>query len=291
MVTRVAVLGSGGMGSWFARFFRSRKASVVVSDRDLRKARQLASRIRAEYAPNNIEAARGSDIVVVATPVRVASEVIKEILPALKRNSLLLDICAVKSAVIPALHIAERRGVRIASIHPMFGPLAPSLRGRAVMIVRTGKNMRGTDAAKQLFRLARIRLVDPKAHDKQMAVALALPHFLNMVFAGVSWKRVSEARKYAGRTFNLQLLLAETIASEPETTADIQAMSKEFGPLLRELERQIRQLSRIVYRRDGTQLAAQYRRIRKSLSADPEFRFAQKKFETVCEALSGFSTR
>jgi 3-hydroxyisobutyrate dehydrogenase-like beta-hydroxyacid dehydrogenase len=49
------------MGAWFARFFKSRGSIVTVSDRSHIKAKRLASRIGAKYAPNNSEAARRSD--------------------------------------------------------------------------------------------------------------------------------------------------------------------------------------------------------------------------------------
>lgn len=293
MVTRVAVIGAGGMGSWFARFFKSRGDSVIVSDRDRRKARRLASRIGAICASNNVDAARGSDVVVLAAPVHTVSSIVKEILPALRRNVLLFDVCAVKSAVIPALRLAERHGVRVASIHPMFGPLARGLRKRLIIIVRTRKDTRDVKAVKRLFDGARIFTAHPNVHDKQMALTLALPHFLNMAFAMAISRRGSfaEIRKFAGRTFNLQMLLAEAVASEPETIADIQIMNKQFGVILRDLQRDIRSLARIVERQDRVELVARYMRIRERLSVDPESSTARKIFEKVCDISSEISGR
>jgi len=293
MVKRVTVIGSGGMGSWFARFFKSRGDMITVCDRDQRRARRLATRIGARCARDNSEAARGSDVVVLATSVNSVSRVIKEIAPALKRNALLFDICATKSGVIPALRSVQRRGVKIASIHPMFGPFASGVTSRVIIVVRTGKDMRGAEMIKRMFRGARILLVDPEVHDKWMALTLALPHFLNMAFAiAISRRRsLSDARKFAGRTFNLQMLLAETIASEPETTADIQVMNKEFGLVLKELLRDIRSLARIVNVSDRAELVARYRRIRDQLAKDPEFGVARKEFEKICAASSTISRR
>ncbi len=291
MVTRVAVIGAGGMGSWFARFFKSRGDSVIVSDRDRRKARSLASRIRARCASSNAQAARESDIVIIATPVNVVSDVIKEIVPILRRNTLLCDVCAVKSAVIPALRSAERRGIRVASIHPMFGPLASGLRDKVIVVACIGKDRRGIDMVKRVFQGARIFLADPDAHDKQTALTLALPHFLNMAFASaISRKRkLAEVRKFAGRTFHLQMLLAETVATEPDTTADIQITNKQFAIILRELQRDIQSLARLIYRRDRPKLIARYRRIKELLSTDPEFSVARKTFEKICEVSSTIS--
>ena len=284
----VAVIGAGGMGSWFARFFKSKGDSVTVCDIDQSKARRLAARVRARYSSTNFEAARGSDIVVLATPANVVSNVVKEISPALRRGAFLLDLCAIKSAVAPALRSAQRRGVIVASIHPMFGPLASGLRGRTIIVVRIGKDKRAVEMVKRLFPEARILLTDLKTHDRQMAVTLALPHFLNMLFATTisRTKKLAELRKFAGRTFSLQMLLAETVANDPETTADIQIMNREFAAVLRNLQRDIRSLRKVFNRGDRTELVNRYGRVRQLLSNDPEFGTARSRFEKVCEATS-----
>jgi prephenate dehydrogenase len=289
---KVAVIGAGGMGSWFARFFKSREDSVTVSDRDPRRARLLASKIRVRWASSNVEAVRGSHIVVLATPANVVSNVINEILPALRKNVLLVDICAVKSAVMPALRAAEKRGVQVASIHPLFGPLASGLRGKKVVVVRTGRHKRDSSTLKHILENAHILSTNPEVHDKQTALTLALPHFLSMAFAMTMSKRsFAEIRRFAGRTFNLQMLLAETVASEPETAADIQIMNKEFLVVLRHLQQNIRLLAEIVSRQERAELIAYYRRIREHLSSDPKFAQAGETFEKACEAISTDSER
>jgi prephenate dehydrogenase len=140
---------------------------------------------------------------------------------------------------------------------------------------------------KHMLENASILLTDQQTHDRQTALTLALPHFLNMAFAmTISKRNVAEIRKFAGRTFNLQMLLAEMVASEPETTADIQVMNKEFRAILRELERNIGLLAEIVKRQDRAKLIACYQRILEQLSSDPEFVLAGKAFERACEAVS-----
>jgi prephenate dehydrogenase/chorismate mutase len=284
---RVAVIGAGGMGSWFARFFKSRGTMVTLSDRSLRRARVLASRIRVGFARNNVEAVRGSDVVILATSTNAVSQVIKEITPVIGKNALLVDIAAVKSPVVSALRLAQKQGIRILSIHPMFGPLASGLREKRIVVVRTGKGKRDHDRIKDMLRAARVITVDPKIHDRQTAFTLALPHFLNMAFAMTMARRsVAEIREFAGRTFNLQMLLAETIASEPETTADIQIMNREFQGVLRELERNFKLLAEAVKSGNRTELIAHYKRIRKYLSSDPEFAIAGQALEKAYDVIS-----
>jgi hypothetical protein len=112
-----------------------------------------------------------------------------------------------------------------------------------------------------------------------------------MAFAMTLSKRrnLAEIRGFAGRTFDLQMLLAEAIADEPETTADIQIMNDEFRKVLRDLQRDIRSLAIIVNKRDRAKLVARYKKIRKALSTDPQFRIARAAFEKVTEAQSAVS--
>jgi len=289
--TKVAIIGTGGMGTWFARFFKSKGSRVTVSDRDQSRARLLANKIQVKWASNNIEAVRESDMVILAIPTNAVSSVVNEILPALRQNVLLVDISAVKSPVMSILRLAEKRGVQVASIHPLFGPLASGLRRKNVIVVKTGSK-RGFKRAKHMLEDASIILTDQQTHDRRTALTLALPHFLNMAFAmTISRRNVVEMRKFAGRTFNLQMLLAEIVASEPETTADVQIMNKEFQGILHELERNIGLLAEIVDGHDRAKLVACYQRILEKLSSDPEFALAGEAFERACQAVSIDPTR
>jgi prephenate dehydrogenase len=291
MVNRIAVIGAGGMGAWFTHFFKSHGHLVTVSDRDTSKAKRLASKLRTEYASSNVEAARRSDVIILATSASAIPKVIKEILPVLRKNALICEISATKSSVMPTLRNAEKRGVNIASIHPMFGPLAHGIRGRRIIAIRTGKNTRGYRTMKHLLQGAHFFPTDQDIHDRHMAVTLGLPHFLNMAFATTLSKRrdLAEIRRFAGRTFNLQMLLAEAIADEPETIADIQIMNKEFLKVMRDFQRDIRSLARIVNQRDRAELVARYKKIRRALSTEPQFRIARTTFEKVAETQSAIS--
>ena len=120
--TKVGVIGAGAMGAWFARFFASQGDEVIVADHNSRKAQRLANMVHARQAANNVEAALGSDIIVLATPANTIEKIVEEIVPAAKRKALLIEICAVKSPTIQPLRVAEQHGLRVASIHPMFGP-------------------------------------------------------------------------------------------------------------------------------------------------------------------------
>jgi len=287
MPARVAVIGAGGMGSWMARYFKSLGKSVVISDREPAKARRVAKRIRVKSATSNLRATRESGIIVVAVPANVTSDVIREIIPALRKNTLLFDLSAIKAPVVQALRLAEKHGADVASLHPMFGPRASGVKGRTIIIVQAGRNRAGTTMVRKLFKGADIVVTDARTHDKRMALCLALPHFINMAFAGILTRgaRLARLRKFAGRTFTLQLLLSQVIASEPDTTADIQTMNRSARETLRDLQREIQTLVKTVERGNRSELIARYRRIRTLMSADPQFKVSGKAYEEACKAV------
>lgn len=191
---------------------------------------------------------------------------------------------------MPVLRLAEKRGVQVASIHPLFGPLGSSLREKNVIIIKRGRDKRGFQKVEHILESAHILLTSPKDHDRLTALTLALPHFLNMAFAmTISKGDLARLKKFAGRTFNLQMLLAETVANEPETTTDIQIMNKEFRVILRDLQRNIRLLAETVSRQDRAKLLARYQQIREHLSSDPEFALSGETFERVSRAASTYS--
>lgn len=288
---KVGVIGAGAMGAWFARFFASQGDEVIVADHNSRKAQRLANMVHARQAANNVEVALGSDIIVLATPANTIEKIVEEIVPAAKNKALLIEICAVKSPTIQPLRVAEQHGLRVASIHPMFGPLASTgLRNKRVIFVRSGRNWKDSlRAVKRLFPGAEIVLTRPDIHDKQTAITLALPHFLNMVFANAACGRrrnISGLQDFAGRTFSLQLLLSEIIANDPETIADIQIMNKQFGYVLKDMQQEVESLATIVKGRDRASLVAHYRRIRRLLAADPQFSVAPQRFEKAYDAVT-----
>jgi hypothetical protein len=86
-------------------------------------------------------------------------------------------------------------------------------------------------------------------------------------------------------------LLAEAIANEPETTADIQIMNKEFRTVLRNLQGDIKALAKMVCKQDRARLVARYKKVAKALSADPGFRTAGTTFEEVTATQSKISRR
>lgn len=245
---RVAVLGaSGGMGSFFARYFIEKGDEVRASDVGRPKAGLRAAGGKPAYYRTNAEAAKGCDVTLIAVPMDSTLKVAKEVAAELKPGSTLVEISSVKGETLPALKKVARERVELLSIHPLFGPALESTRGMKIAVI-VGKEggARGREAAlaQRLFPEARIIPMSRKEHDKAMAVVLSLTHLVNLVYAGTVSRFLSpdEFMKVSTPNSSMQLTLAEAVlAQDARLSFAIQA----GNPYSREVAREaLRELKR-----------------------------------------------
>ena len=119
---KVAVLGSsGGMGSFFARYFLSGGLDVVGSDSRKRMIRNP----RFRFARSNAEAVRGADIVLVATPVESTVETVRAFARYLAPGACVIEITSVKGRMLRTLkREVEARKIQASLASPALRPFA-----------------------------------------------------------------------------------------------------------------------------------------------------------------------
>src|SRR5262249_1008448 len=130
---RVAIVGgSGAMGRWFERFLEARGHRVVrVDPRRRRPYRAVDGRRVVPAIP------RRTEVVIVATPVLAAPGGIARLRSG-SEPTVLLDLLSVKAPIAAALAGARRRGFRVASLHPLFGPSARPEDAPTVLVLDCG---------------------------------------------------------------------------------------------------------------------------------------------------------
>lgn len=214
--------GKGGMGSWFCEFLAGKGYDVAVSDpRGAPPGYDLLPEVRGREDD--------FDLLVVATPMRIAPELLEGLRLGRPRG-LVFDVCSLKSPVAEALRAMAKDGLRVTSVHPMWGPKADILAGRNVLVVDCGVPD-ANRAARALFEDTAASIVDlPLAdHDTLMAYTLTLPHALNIVFGrAMAQSGIPLARllHLGGPTFAKQVEVAGEIAGENrELYFDIQALN------------------------------------------------------------------
>jgi prephenate dehydrogenase len=185
----LAVIGLGAIGGSLA--WQARLAGVprVVGFSPARSegVHALQASAITELADSPLRAVRGADLVVLAVPPRPTLELIGRLAPALEPGAILTDVCSIKEPVVATARAAGLGG-RFAGAHPLAGTHASGwsaarpdrLRGCVVYICETGApdGHRAAAVVKNFWERvlgASPVLIDPAAHDRQLAWTSHLP--------------------------------------------------------------------------------------------------------------------
>lgn len=237
----VVVGGAGRMGEWTCRFLSNRGADVVVWDP--RGKLKGYSNIR-----SLIPAATEADIVVVASPLGACPSDLREVLEA-SPGGLVFDLCSVKSHLGAELRGAADEGMLVCSVHPMFGPGAPSPEGRNVLICDCGSEQ-AVDLAYVLFSGAgaHVSMLSLERHDELMAYILGLSHLCVLLFAetlGESGIGLSEFSRAQGPSFERLVHMARELSIESRRVYhDIQALNPNTREVVSAMETALNNLKR-----------------------------------------------
>jgi prephenate dehydrogenase len=193
----LAVIGLGAIGGSLA--WQARLAGIprVIGYSPMRAegVRALQASAITDIADTADRAIRDAELVVLAVPPRPTLELIAQLGSALEPGAVLTDVCSVKAPVIARAREAGL-GDRFAGAHPLAGTHASGwsaarpdlLRGCVVYVSETG-GPEGGRAARAVMRFweevleASPVLIDPAAHDRQLAWTSHLPQAVAYVLA------------------------------------------------------------------------------------------------------------
>jgi prephenate dehydrogenase len=272
---RVAVIGaSGGMGSFFVRYFLERGDEVRGSDPGKGKGDNKATKGRLAYYKTNAEAVKGCDVTVLAVPMDSTLAVAREVAPKLKPGSALVEISSVKGETLSALRNLVGERVELLSIHPLFGPALESTKGMKVAVIvgkKEGADGRETALARKLFPEARIIPMSRKEHDRTMAVVLSLTHLLNVVYAGTASQFLSpdEFMKVSTPNSSMQLTLAEAVlAQDARLSYAIQSDNPYSKKVARAASRELKRVLAMIESSDWGAFDEHFSRLSKKYRTD-----------------------
>jgi chorismate mutase / prephenate dehydrogenase len=220
---RVLVVGGAGrMGQWLCRYFRSHGWDVVVND--------IAGPLDGfPFEPDLAKGVREADVIAVSVPMSASAEVLRSI-ALLKPKALLFDVCSLKAPVERELRAMSRSGLRIASVHPLFGPTFWPLSSGSITFSDCG-NSKAVLEARERFRASGASLVGISLdhHDESMAYLLGLSQLCLLTFArcvAESPFDLAGLKGPAGTTFSrLSTAAARLLADPPTLLRDIQALN------------------------------------------------------------------
>lgn len=224
---RLAIIGAGKMGSWFAEFFRDEGYSVVIASRNQNKLKKLGSKLNVEI-DTFLGAIRGADRILICVSINAFEEIVKIISPEIQKNQILMDICSIKKYPVDILHKYLPNNL-VLGTHPVFGSGSTSLKNKTFVLTPTNdvekdfaKNLKGWLESKQVH----VFIMSPEKHDLLMSVVLGLPHFIGLIACDVllEQENYSETKNVAGTTFRMLFTLAEVAAlEEPELFNSLQS--------------------------------------------------------------------
>jgi prephenate dehydrogenase len=179
----IGIVGYGRFGKLTARYL-SQDRSVVVYRRRETTGEPWEARVRFAGLAETCR----QPVVILTVPISAMEAVLGEVAPLLKPGALVVDVCSVKELPIRWMREALPVGVSILATHPMFGPdsAADSLEGRKIVLCRER-------LPERLYRLVRrylsgrgLAVIEAGAeeHDRQIAVSLALTHFIGRSLSG-----------------------------------------------------------------------------------------------------------
>ncbi len=249
--------GRGKMGRWMADFLASQGFRITVAD----PAGEVPGY---EWLADWCSSDLSHDLVVVATPLKIANEVLGE-LAARKPAGVVFDLGSLKTPLRQGLAALKSAGVRVTSIHPMFGPDTELLSGRHVIFIDLG-DAGALEEARSLFgsTMADLVVMGLDEHDRLIAYVLGLSHALNIAFFTALAESGEDAPKLArlsSTTFDSQLNVATRVADDnPDLYFEIQSLNAYGEESLSALRTAVERIWRSVHEHDPQAFKGMMRR-------------------------------
>jgi prephenate dehydrogenase len=214
---RIAIIGAGKMGVWFAKFFLKEGYSVVVASRNKEKLLKLKRKLAIETA-DFVEAAKNADRVLICVSISAFESVVKTISPSIREGQVVMDVCSIKDYPVNIMHKHIKTGL-VLGTHPVFGPGSKSIKHKTFILTPTNPEEKElAESFKHWLetKKAHVFVMPPRKHDELMSVVLGLPHFLGLVACDALLEQAnySETKSVAGTTYRMLFTLAEVATLE-----------------------------------------------------------------------------
>ncbi len=203
--------GSDGLGKTLIYFLRD-DFDVIISARDHKKGRKIANELGIEYIESNTQLAEMCDVVIVSVPIHFTPDVIREVAPFMRKESLMVDVTSVKEIPSQTMKESLPDDIEYLPTHPIFGPRTTELDNQVIVLTPDKKG---------------------KWFNKVYKV---LTHFSFISTASAMEKLkvdIGETEDFESPIYNLMIdMIARIVAQNPYLTYYIQSMNNN-GPQIR----------------------------------------------------------
>ena len=235
--------GTNGMGRWFADLLQKEGYTVHVCGR--------------KTALSIDDLVKLCNVIVVSVPIAATADIIKQVGPLMKDDSLLMDLTSLKKEPVE-LMLAHSRA-EVIGCHPLFGPALVDVKGQNVVLCPVrGKNWHNW--LTNLLEKSGLVVTEktPEEHDEMMAIVQVLNH-LNTIALGLvlaeTGIELAEIKKYSTPIFQTKVEIIKKVFTEsPELYADIIARNPDTEKMLSLYEKALADIRALWKSGDGTQL-------------------------------------
>jgi prephenate dehydrogenase len=273
---KIAVIGAGKMGVWFAKFFESKGYDVILADRKKEKL-EAQKDVLVDLTTSFEEAVQDADQILLCVSINAIEEVVKAISPALHEGQVVMDICSIKETPVKTMHQYIKYAT-VLGTHPVFGPGSNGVKHKAYVLTPTNaKEQEFAEHFKKWLEQeeAHVFIMTPKKHDELMSVVLGLPHFLGLVACEtlLEQKNLPETKKVAGTTYRMLFTLAEATALEtPDLYASVQTNLANLGEIEDLFIAKAQELLTLIKSKDQKAIVERMEQLKKKLAAaDSDF--------------------
>ncbi len=231
--------GAGRMGNWFVEFLKSQGFEVFIAD-----PKAECDEVKTFASWKSLE--DNFDITVVAAPLRESLTILNEILEE-GRSGLIFDIGSLKTPLKKTLWQMSKKGIKVTSIHPMFGPDTDLLTGKHIIFMNVGST-ESLQEAQKLFEATTAQQIEMSLenHDYAISYVLGLSHVLNIAFAKAlysSGENKDLLTNLSSTTFKDQLDVAKRVTDEnPHLYYEIQYLNEFSLKTISELSNAIKEI-------------------------------------------------
>ncbi len=194
--------GHGQIGAYFSSIFSSDTINVIISD--------LGTSL------TNVNLAKSSDIIVVSVPIDKTVDVIKEIIPYLTKNQLIIDMTSIKMVTSDIMKQSE---ADVIGLHPMFNPSVGSIAKQTMIItpVRDRNNWLSVIQGYFEEKKVKLKITTPENHDRMMSLIQVLIHF-NSISIGITMAKmgfdINETLEYTSPIYRMELAMIGRIFAQ-----------------------------------------------------------------------------
>jgi prephenate dehydrogenase len=180
----IGIIGYGRFGRLAARHLSKDDTVIVCGRRDIDDG-NLPANVRA----GSIEEVCNQRIVIPCVPISSFKTTLKTIAPLIRPDALVVDVCSVKVYPVQWMESELPRSVAILGTHPMFGPdsAGGGIDGMKIALCRVRTNDSLYLKIVDYLTRAGLTVIEttPEEHDRQIAVSLALTHFIGRSLSAI----------------------------------------------------------------------------------------------------------